>query len=81
MKDYKFTPIILVQDKDGKIEITEEKIKEMLKDAYNNGFEDGKNANPVVYPITTPIDPQKYYYDTRPYWYDKTYCGTPKVEC
>lgn len=77
MKDYKFTPIILVQDKDGKIEITEEKLKEMLKDAYNNGFEDGKNANPVVVPtyptppLTTPISPTI----PQPYWdWSKPYC-------
>ena len=79
MKDYKFTPIILKQDKDGKIEITEEKLKEMLKDAYNNGFEDGKNANPAVYPIVspatsiTPVSPTI----PQPYWdWSKPYCGS-----
>lgn len=76
MKDYKFTPIIVVKDKDGKIEITEEKLKEMLQDAYNNGYEDGKNSNPVVYPITTPITPISPTIP-QPYWdWNKPYCGT-----
>jgi len=76
MKDYKFTPIILVQNKDGKIEITEEKLKEMLQDAYNNGYQDGKDSQPIVCPTypTQPLVPPTSPTTPLPYWYDKPYC-------
>ena len=61
----------------------EKELKEMLKDAYNNGYQDGKDSQPIVCPTyptqplvppTSPTTPLPYPYDTRPYWIDKVYC-------
>ena len=90
MENYKFTPIIVEKDKNRKILIDEEKLKELLKEAYTNGYMDGQASNikgsptpynpipyvPDVVPTTptTPISP--YYPSTSPYWYEKFYCTT-----
>ena len=78
--DYKFTPIIVEKNKDGKIELTEDKLKELLTEAYRNGFVDGQISsikdNPSVYPqpqsIPLPLVP-----DTPKmpeFYWDKFYC-------
>ena len=87
MSDYKFTPIIIEKDKDGKLVLDEEKLKELLKEAYSNGYVDGQLANSkeiptTINPTTVPYNPTPYYPDIvpttptvpLPFWYDKFYC-------
>lgn len=84
MDKYEFTPIIVTKDKDGNLLITEDKLKEMLKEAYMNGYNAGQiakaNENPsITYPsspsVPTPyIPPFEDPYKTSPFWYDKFYC-------
>ena len=45
-------PIILVKDKDGKIEITEAEIKKLISDAYDEGYRDGRQSQSWI--STTP---------------------------
>ena len=90
MSDYKFTPIIVEKDKNGKILIDEEKLKELLREVYNNGYADGQssmqktiNIPPITTP-TSPYNPIPYVPDVvpttptipipSPFWYEKWYC-------
>lgn len=58
MSEYKFTPIIIEKDKNGKLVLDEEKLKELLKEAYSNGYVDGQLANSKeVSPTTIPSQP------------------------
>ena len=91
MSDYKFTPIIVEKDKNGKILIDEEKLKELLMEAYSNGYIDGQLSNSKeVSPITIPsqpYNPMPYYPDVvpttptvpSPFWYDKFYCVSGEI--
>ena len=45
-------PIIIVKDKDGKIEITEAEIKKLISDAYDEGYRDGRQSQSWI--STTP---------------------------
>ena len=45
-------PIILVKDKDGKIEIAEAEIKKLISDAYDEGYRDGRQSQSWI--STTP---------------------------
>ncbi len=45
-------PIILVKDKDGKIEIPEAEIKKLISDAYDEGYRDGRQSQSWI--STTP---------------------------
>lgn len=45
-------PIILVKDKDGKIEIAESEIKKLISDAYDEGYRDGRQSQSWI--STTP---------------------------
>lgn len=85
MSEYKFTPIIIEKDKDGKLVLDEEKLKELLKEAYINGYVDGQISNakdsPTIIP-SQPYTPTPYYPDIvpttptvpSPFWYEKFYC-------
>lgn len=67
MSEYKFTPIIIEKDKDGKLVLDEEKLKELLKEAYSNGYADGQLASIKESPATTqPYNPIPYYPDVVP---------------
>ena len=44
-----YEPIIVKLDENGKIVLTEEQLKEYLKQAYNNGYSAGKNESYVKY--------------------------------
>lgn len=86
MGNYKFTPLIVEKDKNGKILIDEEKLKELLREVYNNGYADGQLANSKEVSPTTipsqPYTPTPYYPDIvpttptvpSPYWYENWYC-------
>ena len=82
MSEYKFTPIIIEKDKDGKLVLDEEKLKELLKEAYSNGYADGQLVNsktatpcyPDVVPTTPTVPISPYYPPTSPCWYEKWYC-------
>ena len=78
--NYKFTPIIVEKNRNGKIELSEDKLKELLAEAYKNGFVDGQISslkdNPSIYPqpqsISLPLVP-----DTPKmpeFYWDKLYC-------
>ena len=67
MSDYKFTPLIVEKDKNGKILIDEEKLKELLREAYSNGYVDGQIASSKESPtITQPYNPMPYVPDIVP---------------
>lgn len=51
-----YEPIIVKLNEKGKIELTEEELKEMLKSAYNNGYSAGSNSYIKYVPYgTNPI--------------------------
>ena len=52
--------VILQADKDGNIRLTKEQLQKMLDDAYDQGYEKGKNS-------TTSIT-----YPSYPVWYQST---------
>ena len=58
-------PIIIKVDSEGKIKITEEELKKIIDDAYNQGFQDGQKQ-PYVIPNTIPSNPlvTPYYCNT-----------------
>ena len=86
MENYKFTPIIVEKDKNGKLLIDEEKLKELLMEAYSNGYVDGQLSNSKEVSPTTipsqPYTPMPYHPDIvpttptvpSPFWYEKFYC-------
>ena len=83
MDKYEFTPIVVVKDKKGNLLITEDKSKEMLKEAYTNGFLAGQlsktDNSPTIIQPTQPYTPLPYTpyqepYKTTPFWYEKFYC-------
>lgn len=91
MSEYKFTPIIIEKNKDGKLILDEEKLKELLREAYSNGYVDGQIASakqspipttlpyvPDVVPTTPTIPISPYYPPASPYWYEKWYVCTSK---
>ena len=43
-------PIIIIKEtnKDGKFELTEQELKELIEQAYKQGFEEGKERNQTV---------------------------------
>lgn len=70
-----YEPIIVVKDEQGNLKITEEQLKEMLKQAYTNGFAAGQLSVPqptVVYPQIDKSNQPPH----SPFWYDwnKIYC-------
>ena len=61
-------------DENDKVDITLEKLNELLRDAYNDGYKAGRDSVPYISPITTPTYPQSPTTPTTPispYWY----CG------
>lgn len=85
--NYKFTPIIVEKNKNGKIELSEDKLKELLGEAYRNGFIDGqisaiKDNNPTIYPqpqsIPLPLVPDTPQMPN--FWWDKFYCVSDTTE-
>lgn len=81
MDKYEFTPIIVTKDEKGNLLITEEQLKQMIKEAYTNGYIAGqcsKQEKPIIYrdtPQPVPyIPPFEDPYKTAPFWYDKFYC-------
>lgn len=44
--------IIFKELKDNKVELTKEELEELITQAYNQGFTDGKKDNNWVYPLT-----------------------------
>ena len=58
-------PIIVKVDSEGKIKITEEELKHIVDDSYNQGFNDGQKQSYVI-PNTIPSNPLQtpYYYKT-----------------
>lgn len=65
-------PVVLIKEtnKDGKIELTEEELKQLITDAYEQGYEDGKKQNqvPIYIPPISSNPPGN--------WWDQiVYCG------
>ena len=51
---------ILKANENGKIEFTEDELKKLLEESYDEGYKDGYGAGKVTYPYypnTTPINP------------------------
>lgn len=44
--------IIFKELKDNKVELTKEELEELITQAYDQGFTDGKKDNNWVYPVT-----------------------------
>lgn len=44
--------IIFKELKDNKVELTKEELEELILQAYNQGYTDGKKDNNWVYPVT-----------------------------
>jgi len=65
-----YEPIIVAMDKDGKITLTEQEIRQMLKNAYNQGYNAGKNTTiqheHIILPSTPTIPASPY----TPSWYN-----------
>lgn len=59
-------PAMIIVDENNVPKITLEELKQMLEDAYEEGFKDGKNqTSPII------IHPQPY--EVKPWWvYDST---------
>ena len=56
-------PIIVKVDSEGKIKITEEELKHIVDDAYNQGFQDGQKQMAITtnpYPINPCQNPVWY---------------------
>ena len=83
--------VIFITDekKDGKYELTEERLKELLQQAYNQGYEDGKGKyqlQPYITNIPGAIpcgdkttDPFWYERQTKPWWSEITCETAPKT--
>lgn len=44
--------IIFKELKDNKVELTKEELEELITQAYNQGYTDGKKDNNYIYPVT-----------------------------
>ena len=54
-------PIIIKVDSEGKIKITEEELKKIIDDAYNQGYQDyQKNVYITTTHPTQPMNPYTY---------------------
>ena len=80
-------PIIVEKDKKGNIVMTEEKLQEIIKEAFSNGYtygqlsrKDGENHNlsPLQTPSPTIPTPDYSPIPVSPFWYDKFYCCVSK---
>ncbi len=49
-------PMIIIKEKNGHglLEFTEKDIKEIIESAYQEGYEEGKKANTLIYPTLNP---------------------------
>ena len=45
-------------DENDKVDITLEKLNELLKDAYSEGYKAGRDSVPYISPLVTPTYPQ-----------------------
>ena len=68
--------VILTANEKGKIELTEEELQKLLKEARDEGYNEGisKNILPISYPIvspTYPITPEPTWI-WNPWWYEVT---------
>lgn len=44
--------LIFKELKDNKVELTKEELEELITQAYNQGYTDGKKDNNYIYPVT-----------------------------
>lgn len=56
MSKFEFKPFIVTKEQDGKIILTEEKLEEMLKQAYDYGYALGSSKMLVPSPLTVPLN-------------------------
>lgn len=62
-------PQIIYIKEDGNLKITQEKLDELLREAYNQGYEDGKQSLTYDYNVY------------RPWWKDVYYTNSPTITC
>ena len=49
---------IIEANKDGQIELTKQRLEELLKEAYDEGYKDGSQTNPpFIYPYNPITNP------------------------
>ena len=80
-------PMIIVKEKNGcgLLEFTEKDIKEIIENAYQEGYEEGKKASAPIYPISNPVpytNPTHYPGPDDKFWWDNQpiTCGpNPKL--
>ena len=77
-------PILLIielnADEEGKISLTKERLQEIIDEAYNEGYKDGKSDQATspytpLPPIQVPTYPQNPYPST-PFWWTSPTCGS-----
>lgn len=56
MSKFEFKPFIIAKEQDGKIILTEEKLEEMLKQAYDYGYAIGSSQVFISSPSTVPLN-------------------------
>lgn len=69
--------LFISEDKNGNIILTREQIEDLLEQAYQKGYSEGKAAAPVVNPVPDYWNPPNRY-DTTPVkrWWEDVYCTT-----
>ena len=69
--------LFISEDKNGNIILTREQIEDLLEQAYQKGYSEGKAAAPVINPVPDYWNPPNRY-DTTPVkrWWEDVYCTT-----
>lgn len=69
--------LFISEDKNGNIILTREQIEDLLEQAYQKGYSEGKAAALVINPVPGYWDPPNRY-DTTPVkrWWEDVYCTT-----
>ena len=63
--------VLVVKEKDGKLDITKEELQKMIDEAYEQGYKDGDKRVPIITPIEPDITTPQVFYDSsgNPYQY------------
>ena len=63
--------VLVVKEKDGKLDITKEELQKMIDEVYEQGYKDGDKKVPIITPIEPDITAPQVYYDSvgNPYQY------------
>lgn len=69
--------VLFINERDGNIVLTREQIEDLLEQAYQKGYSEGKAAAPVINPVPDYWNPPNRY-NTTPVkrWWEDVYCTT-----